>query len=380
MKNRKLVLLVIITAVISTACLCGALNSIVDRLPLNLTNQSPEQIATAIFEQVPDLATLAVGELQLLTPVADSAGSDSQFDNFSGSLDNLQSYRSQLVIDLNGKDENGDSINETNRFLQEINNDQKSSHLAILNESNGNITQNIEVYSNESNYYFLDVSKKESGLSCSIMTDTLGIGEMMNNFNLIQSSEMFKGLENGELIQADEMVNGIKSDHYQISNVSLSNSIVTKDPADVWVAQDGGYVVRFIGKGEGVTTSLTVGATVTGEITWQYELTDINQISAIEIPQICLDATQNAQQDLPILDNPVELNVLGQIISYKSTESSEQAANFYKEKMSNLGYAITSDLSYSGLYNLIFTKDGKNVNISIFDEDDGGSSIMIIKE
>ena len=53
MKNRKLLLVVIITAVISTACLCGALNSILDRLPLDLGNQSPEQIATAIFEQIP---------------------------------------------------------------------------------------------------------------------------------------------------------------------------------------------------------------------------------------------------------------------------------------------------------------------------------------
>ena len=191
---------------------------------------------------------------------------------------------------------------------------------------------------------------------------------------------MFTNLENAKLIQTDEMVNGIKSDHYQVNNVSLSDSIVTSEPADIWVAQDGGYVVRFTGKGEGVTTSLTVGASVTGEITWQYELTDINQISTIEIPQICLDTSQNAQQDLPILDNPVELNVLGQIITYKSTESSEQAANFYKEKMTNLGYDLTSDLSYSGLYNFIFVKDGKNVNISIFDEDNGGSSIMIIKE
>ena len=185
MKNRKLLLVVIITAVISTACLCGSLNSILDRLPLDLGNQSPEQIATAIFEQIPDLATRAVGELQQLTPVAISTELNSQSDNFSGSLENLQSYRSQLVIDLNGKDENGDLINETNCFLQEIINDQNLSHLAILNESNGNISQNIEVYSDESNYYFIDVSKKESGLSCSIMTDTLGLGEMMNNFNLI---------------------------------------------------------------------------------------------------------------------------------------------------------------------------------------------------
>ena len=120
-----------------------------------------------------------------MTPVAISTELNSQSDNFSGSLENLQSYRSQLVIDLNGKDENGNSINETNCFLQEIINDQNLSHLAILNESNGNISQNIEVYSDESNYYFIDVSKKESGLSCSIMTDTLGLGEMMNNFNLI---------------------------------------------------------------------------------------------------------------------------------------------------------------------------------------------------
>lgn len=380
MKNRKIILLVIIPAVISTACLCGALNSIVDRLPLNLSNQSPEQIATAIFEQIPDLATQTVGDLQQLTPIALPTESISQSENFSGSMGNLQSYRSQLVIDLNGKDENGASINETNRFLQEVINDLELSHLAILNESNGIISQNIEVYSDESNYYFIDVSKKESGLSCSLMTDTLGLGEMMNNFNLIQSSEMFTSLENAKLIQADEMVNGIKSDHYQINSVSLSDSIVTKDPADIWVAQDGGYVVRFTGKGEGVTTSLNMGATVTGEITWQYELTDINQISVIEIPQICLDASLNPQQDLPILDNPVDLNVLDQIITYKSTESSEQAANFYKEKMSNLGYDLTSDLSYSGLYNFIFIKDGKNVNISIFEEDNGGSSIMIIKE
>jgi hypothetical protein len=380
MKNHKYVLLVLITAIISTACLCGALNSITDRLPFDLNNQSPEQIATAIMGQLPDLATQVIGEPQQLTAVPDRAGTDSQFDNLQDNLDTLQSYRSQLVIELNGKDENENSINETNRFLQEIINAEQSSHLAILNESNGTITQNIEVFSIGSDYYFLDASKNETGLSCAIMTDTLIVGQMMDSFNMIQTAEMFNDFENGNLIQSDEMVNGIKTDHYQVSNVSLSSSIVTADPADVWVAQDGGFIVKFIGKGQGETTSLTVGAIVTGEITWQYDLTDINQILTIDIPQICLDASQNAQQDLPILDNPVELNVFGQILSYKTTVSSEQAANFYKEKMANSGYVLTSDLSYSGLFNFIFTKDGKNVNISIFEEDNGGSSILIIKE
>jgi hypothetical protein len=176
------------------------------------------------------------------------------------------------------------------------------------------------------------------------------------------------------------MINGIKTDHFSLNNAAILGALITSGKTDVWFAQNEGFLVRTIGRGEGEMTSMTIGAQVTGNIIWQYDLLNVNTLEEIVVPNICLEASLDIRNDMPILDNSDELSIFGQIIGYKTSENSENVVNFYKTEMSDKGYSITSDLSYSGLYNLTFTKDGMNVNISISADDDGGSSIIIIKE
>lgn len=383
MKNSKVLILIGISMILSSACLCGGLNSIVDRLPFNLDDQFPEQIATAIVEQLPDLATQASDQLQQLTPETEQSNQvdpNSQMGNEQSGLDNLDSYHSQLVIELTGEDENGNSVNETNRFIQEIIRDQQASKIIVINESNGEISQRLEIYSIDGNTYMLNSNNSKTELSCILMSDPNNIGEEMSTLDLIPPNEMITDIEGGDLVAKGEKINGIMTNHFSLENGAVFGTLVTSGNSDLWKAQDGDYLVRAIGKGEGEMVSMIIGGQITGEIVWQYDLLDVNKLEEIVVPQICLETSEEIQKDIPILDNAEELSIFGQIISYKTSDNTENVVNFYKSEMVNYGYSLTSDLSFAGTYNLIFSKDGSNVNIAITTEDTGGSSVIIIKE
>ena len=381
MKNRKLFVIIGIAAILSSACLCGGLNSYVERLPFNLKDLYPEQIATAIVEQLPVLETQVVEQFQQIKPGTDQVEPNSQLEEPQSGLQNLKSYHSQLVIELTGEDENGNIISETNRFIHEIIRDQQASHTVIINESKGKIYQWNEIFSIDGNTFLLSSGSSEAGASCVLISGPNGITNELNNINIILPTEMITDVGNGNLVKKGELVNGIKTDHFGVDQAAISGALITAGKTDLWISQaDSELLVRMIGKGEGEMTSMTVGAQITGDIIWQYDLLDVNQIEEIVVPQACLDAAQDIQKDVPILENAEELTVFGQIISYKTQDNAEDVVNFYKTQMDNNGYSLTNDLSFSGLYNLTFSKDGKNINIAISNENEGGSLIIILKE
>ncbi len=381
MKNRKLFMIIGIAAIISSACLCSGLNSYVERLPFNLKDLYPEQIATSIVEQLPVLETQVVEQFQQLKPGTDQVEPSSQLEEPQSGLQNLKSYHSQLVIELTGEDENGNTISETNRFIHEIIRDQQASHTVIINESKGKISQWNEIFAIDGDTFLLSSDSSGAGASCVLISGPNGVTNELNNINLILPTEMITDVGNGNLVKKGETVNGIKTDHFGVNQAAISGALITSGKTDFWISQaDSELLVRMIGKGVGEMTSMTIGAQITGDIIWQYDLLDVNQIKEIVVPQACLDAAQDIQKDIPILENAEELTIFGQIISYKTQDKAEDVVNFYKTQMDNNGYALTNNLSFSGLYNLTFSKDGKNINIAISNENEGGSLIIILKE
>jgi hypothetical protein len=68
---------------------------------------------------------------------------------------------------------------------------------------------------------------------------------------------------------------------------------VTIENADVWIAQDGGYLVKM-----DVVVTGTDAEGMEGAITIQYDLQDINEIDEIVLPEACANATDLSLPDM----------------------------------------------------------------------------------
>lgn len=104
--------------------------------------------------------------------------------------------------------------------------------------------------------------------------------------------DMVGDLKGLKLISRGENVNGVMTDHYSLEDVRQAfgqteiQSISEVKRADVWIAQDGGYPVRIDIEATGENPSGT-----SGTYTLRYDLTDINQVSTIALPEACENAT-----------------------------------------------------------------------------------------
>jgi hypothetical protein len=129
-----------------------------------------------------------------------------------------------------------------------------------------------------------------------------------------------------------ETVNGVASNHYTFDEHAIGASDTAKSTGEMWVASEGGYLVRYV-----LTT--TGGADYFGEgtegtATWDYALTDIDQPLTVEMPKDC----PVGMVDAPLL--PDATDVIGELglLTYSTPASVADVAAFYQEQLPALGW------------------------------------------
>jgi hypothetical protein len=141
----------------------------------------------------------------------------------------------------------------------------------------------MEMYQVEGSAYML-----MAGVGC-ISTPTgaeelPAVGDMIGD-NTIQGAR---------LVERGVEVNGIMTDRYEIEDVEsligeeeMNVEELTVRQAEVWVAQDGGYLVKM-----DVDATGTDAQGTDGDFTMQYELQDVNNIDEITLPEACANASE----------------------------------------------------------------------------------------
>src|SRR5574341_283271 len=129
-----------------------------------------------------------------------------------------------------------------------------------------------------------------------------------------------------------ETVNGVPAEHYTFDQRALGLADFTSSTGEVWVASDGGYVVKYVLVTEAGADYFGEGSE--GALSWVYDLTDANLPAAIELPVDC----PAGMIDAPLLpDAAIVLNVPG-LLSYTTPASLEDAAAFYEVELPALGW------------------------------------------
>jgi len=129
-----------------------------------------------------------------------------------------------------------------------------------------------------------------------------------------------------------ETVNGIATTHYAFDERALVQNGRNKSTGEMWVATEGGYIVRYL-----VTTKGNAdyfGGGLEGTLTRDYQLTDINQPLTIELPADCPAGLVNA----PLLPDASNVVNLPSLLAYDTGTSVLEARAFYEQELSRLGW------------------------------------------
>ncbi len=186
------------------------------------------------------------------------------------------------------------------------------------------------------------------------------------------SPKTLGGVSNGRYVGA-ETANGIPSNHFQYDQQGVSLSGLGKVSGEVWVAVDGGYVVKDLLKWEGSAGLFGSTATSTGAGQWDWELSDANQPITITAPDNC----QGAAGDIPMMPDAKEKSSLGDTIIYKSASKVADVVAFYKKAMPAAGWKLEGEpMTTDAFATLTFTQDSKKAQVSITSE--GGMTNVIV--
>jgi hypothetical protein len=291
------------------------------------------------------------------------AGSIVQGDTFSvkditSALTDLPSFRLTFEGTTEVNDTSGNMIAIQTSLFEEADNAKKIRHLTSQ-KIGGDYDEYYEFYIVNDVVYVYSADNE----TC----ESAGTGQT----SLIAATVPLAGqvvgvVENAILAGKGETANDIPADRYAFDHTSLPTSGLTAGKGDLWVANDGGYVVKLIANGFGPA----------GTVSWEYNLMDVNQPVDIPLPEACT-APQGSGLDIPLPANATDVSNLSGMITFKSPDSPSVVTNFFKLALPQKGWTVEYQTGTDAMMVLILTKDPDTLQIMIQTDMQGGSAVTI---
>jgi len=380
--NRLSVLCVVLAAVlVSMAC---SISSIVPNLAGDDATATP-QVAVPMGAAAPTQMVVPTTDGKVTTapkptsaagPTLPVATGAPQIENVQAGLDKLDSYRMNYNMTVTGKDAKGAEAKQELKLLQETIKSKESLRTSWtgLGMSADKSASAFDMYQIGKTSYILTLVKDNPKGTCmSFSSDK----PAFDKSQLITPAELMAGVQSDNLVARGETVNGVKADHYKLKKANLGFGVATSQVGDVWVAQDGGYLVKFLGQAEG-DFSLSADQ-IKGMVVWDYNLTEINKLKEILLPAECT-ASAGAMADLPVPSNALEKSSFGEIITFNSPDAPKAVADFYRKELPAKGWKIANDSDLGPVVMLTIQKDTRKFSLMITPgTGDKGTSVVITK-
>ncbi len=309
-------------------------------------------------------------------PAATPADETRDVQDINGSLDALKSYRLRFNFTFDGKDEQGKPQKGGMEWVQEAIKESKDQHIRFASTGDTGHENGkggaFELYRVDGMTYMYSPDG-QSDQKC------VGMGSSQNDQDtgtFFKPSDIVGGLKQARLAGKGETVNDVVSDHYTFDQNAISFATFASAKGDVWLAQDGGFLVKYVGTATGKENILS-GKAAEGTFTWEYNVEDANKVASIELPKEC--AGQKPAGDIPMPENAADKSSFGKMQTFKSPDAPADVAAFYKKAMAGQGWTAGDANAMGELQTLEFTKDGRKLTITITKEE-GGSSVLINEE
>ena len=156
--------------------------------------------------------------------------------------------------------------------------------------------------------------------------------------------------------------------HYTFDQLALGEDGLTESTGELWIASQGGYIVKYLLTRKGKADFFGEG--IEGTQTLDYELTDVNKEVTITLPEDCPPGLVDA----PLLTDAANVTKSPGRLEYQTSSSIADAAAFYQQQIPGKGWTLNGDpavtdksafLNYQqGNQNMIIfvsTKDSKTI-------------------
>jgi len=165
----------------------------------------------------------------------------------------------------------------------------------------------------------------------------------------------------------------VEAQHYTFDERALAELGITHSTGELWVATDGGHLVKYTLVTQGGADYFGQG--IEGAITWDYELTAVNQPVAIELPKDCPAGMIEA----PRLPDATDLLNAPGLVSYITAATPAEAAAFYQKELPALGWLPTSDPTVANTLAVQdFTRGDQQLSVTILVDEDGTTVLLVL--
>jgi len=179
-------------------------------------------------------------------------------------------------------------------------------------------------------------------------------------------------------------VNGVRADHYAWSSEDLGviagEDVNARGNGEIWVAQDGEYVVKMVTRVESAEGGLSGDEDVAREIMeMNWELKNIGQAPAIQPPE-----GMTSSDMIPVMEGAVagEGYLVSQDMAiYQVKATHEEVLQWYADTLSASGWQQESQELGDQFSSAVYTKEAERLSIMVTGtEKEGIVSVMVNKE
>jgi len=362
MKNRKMfVLAVIVLALALLACGIGGGGA-------KKTEEAPPTAVSSEEQGGQEQAA----PTEAAAAAEGAAEQDLSLSNVTEGLAVLKSYKSSYILKFDGKGADGQPATGTMEAREDYTQEPKAQRVALTSsgfeDEPGAQGGTFEIVTIGDMSYMVtqDADGKQSCVSVSA-SESSQIEQGMF------SSNMLGGISGAKYVGRDT-VNDIKTKHYTWKEGGLTGLGFTSAKGEVWMAEDGNYVVKYTAEATGKGT-LFGTSEKEGTLTIEYNLTDANASFTIERPADCAAPAT----DIPLMADAQEKAIMGEMITYSSPSAFADVVAFYKAEMPNNGWQPSGEPTETeGLAQLEFTKDTRKAQVMItYDTDKKLTSVIV---
>ena len=296
-----------------------------------------------------------------VTPASQSTGRLP--GELSAGLDKLDSYRAGMTMVFDGSRE-GQPLHEELVWTEEV--VRQPAALRVTYSSQADRGDLLEIISAGGQTYTLFDDE------C-LITPVDGDPKTLIGFD---PSAFFGSLSaQGDL--GVETIDGVPARHYQADTTSLGfASGFTDARADLWVAEPGDYIVRYVFEGNGSSANLFGrGDTTPGAVRIEYQVGDVNQAIAISAPDGC-----GLSSDLPLMPDAAGVSSVEDLIGYSTTSAVADVVAFYRRELPAVGWIEDASAAVltDNFSSLTFEKDGRTaVIVAALDASSNATNVLI---
>ena len=176
----------------------------------------------------------------------------------------------------------------------------------------------------------------------------------------------------GADVAGTEMVNDTAANHYSFDERVFGQTDVAQSKGELWVASDGGYIVRYLLTTNGGADYFGEG--IEGTITWDYELTNINQPVTVTLPEDCPPGLVNA----PLLPDAANVLNMPGILTYETSTSLPDIAAFYQKEVPTMGWVLEGEPTITDTTILLDYLQGEETLSVIVTNNENGAKVHVM--